>query len=68
MADENDDKNTPTLDTTPAQPVVEEAPVAETDESVIAEPDAAPAADAEADAGSAADVSSTEATSDGESE
>ena len=68
MADENDDKNTPTLDTTPAQPVVEEATVAETDESVIAEPDAAPAADAEADAGSAADVSSTEATSAGESE
>ncbi|GAA2889279.1 Rne/Rng family ribonuclease [Microbacterium esteraromaticum] len=46
MADENDDNNTPTLDETPAQPVVEDARTAETAEPV-AEPDAVeqPAAD-----------------------
>ncbi|MGF2947789.1 Rne/Rng family ribonuclease [Microbacterium alcoholitolerans] len=44
MADENDDKTTPTLDTTPAPPVVEDAPVTEPvdqTQEAPADPDAA---------------------------
>ncbi|PKI93155.1 ribonuclease E/G [Actinomycetales bacterium SN12] len=50
MADEKNDDNNPTFDETPAQPVVEDAPGAETGQPVAAEPDAVeqPAADEQA--------------------